>query len=392
MKSTTQKSVIYKIYISEFFAEFIPIYVIFPIMFVERGGVSAAGVGVLLAVWQIVIVVADVPTGIFADHFPRKYALLMGKMFRIFTYPIWLLYPHFYGYLAGFILLGIGDAFLSGSLEAYIYDELQDQKLFSHVNQKTASIHLAAFGIAGFVAVLFGARYNTLLVLSTVSSLLALLFGFLLPTDTIQTRVATRVTDLVKTARRVLKPTESIYVPFLSACVVMAVMIVQTEYISTFYKSTGISTRLVALLISGGNMLTFVILWNMHRIGNGLKKHRLALLTIFVALPLVAVLLKLPAAVQIMTIFLFVRMVRMVNIQLANELQQVATSSIRATTGSLVSFIAQIAAAASIALVGLFSHQHDIRLPLVVSAIAGIVLLGYITKPRQKVRSGHGVK
>ncbi len=377
-----KQNIIWRLYISEFFGELIPIYAIFPIMFVERSGISAAGVGMLLAIWQLVNLAADVPTGIFADRFPRKYALILGKLLRILTYPIWLLVPNFGGYLLGFVALGLGDAFLSGALEAYTYDELKDRALFNRTRQRTVSIHLAAFGISGLAAVIIGPRYRELLVLSTISSVIALLAGIALPKDRHTSLHTITIRKLARVSASVLHPSKRLFKPFMSASIAMGLMIICVEYLSTFYKSSGISTRLVTILIVGGNLLTFIILWTKHRYENWMNHWRVVLLIGFVASIVASVYGGLSFWIQAPLLFLFVRVVRITSVDFSNELQHVAESKVRATTSSLSTMTAKALGAAGISLIGVLSHSGDIRLSMsAVLVVLSVLLVAFHLRP-----------
>src|SRR5687768_8630211 len=72
-----------RIFALSFMSEFIVIYPFYVIMFGERGDVSAGGVGILLASWMIVSVLAEVPTGIIADKMSKKWSLVLGHVLQL---------------------------------------------------------------------------------------------------------------------------------------------------------------------------------------------------------------------------------------------------------------------------------------------------------------------
>src|SRR5690606_27021077 len=100
-----------RMFVLAFMSEFIVIYPFYVIMFGERGDVSAAGIGLLLAIWMIVSVLAEVPTGVIADKFSKKWSLVLGHALQFLTFAAWLAAPNFIGYLVGFIIWGVGEAF-----------------------------------------------------------------------------------------------------------------------------------------------------------------------------------------------------------------------------------------------------------------------------------------
>ena len=135
-----------RIYTLSFMSEFIVIYPFYVIMFGDRGHVSAAGVGLLLAVWMIVAVLAEVPTGVIADKMSKKWSLVLGRVMQLVTFMIWLFFPNFNGYLIGFVIWGIGEAFISGAFQAYLYESLGDtsKKSFVRIYSRNSYFTMAA--------------------------------------------------------------------------------------------------------------------------------------------------------------------------------------------------------------------------------------------------------
>ena len=75
MISTVSKrfsSAYHKLVAAELLSEFVLIYPLYSIMFSERSGISAAGVGVLLATVYIVQILSEIPTGVIADRYSKK--------------------------------------------------------------------------------------------------------------------------------------------------------------------------------------------------------------------------------------------------------------------------------------------------------------------------------
>jgi MFS family permease len=101
----------------------VPIYALYAVLFAESG-LSAGGISLLFATWSVVGVVAEVPTGVLADRFPRHWSLISGAVLQAGAYALWTAAPTFVGFAVGFIVWGIGGAFVSGASEALLYDGL----------------------------------------------------------------------------------------------------------------------------------------------------------------------------------------------------------------------------------------------------------------------------
>ena len=93
-------------------------------MLFADNGLSDAQISGLFAVWSVVGLLAEVPTGALADRFSPRLALMAAGLLQAAGYAVWLLLPGFAGYAAGFVLWGIGGSLVSGSVEALLFDGL----------------------------------------------------------------------------------------------------------------------------------------------------------------------------------------------------------------------------------------------------------------------------
>lgn len=100
-----------------------PLYPLYALLFADNG-LSDAEISVLFAIWSMVGMVAEVPSGAVADRFSRRYALMASGVMQGAGYAVWILSPGFGGYAAGFALWAIAGALVSGSFEALLYDGL----------------------------------------------------------------------------------------------------------------------------------------------------------------------------------------------------------------------------------------------------------------------------
>lgn len=188
-------SVTKRIFALSFMSEFIVIYPFYVIMFGERGDVSAARVGMLLAIWLIVSVVSEIPTGIIADKMSKKWSLVLGRVMQILTFTIWLVAPNFAGYLVGFVVWGVGEAFISGAFQAYLYESLDDtnKKAFGKIYSRSSAFTMFAYTAGGLLAFLIGPHYPLLLVLSIAVSMVSLWITLSLPSTHSKTEVEVEI-------------------------------------------------------------------------------------------------------------------------------------------------------------------------------------------------------
>lgn len=117
-------------------------------------------IGLVFAFETLVSIVAEIPTGYFADRWGRKtsvvcgvFLLAIGTTFILFAQSFWWLF-------VGATFGSIGRAFVSGSLEALVYDSLKAQKLDGSYDKVVAL--KTRLSVAGFSlgAVLGGKLYG----------------------------------------------------------------------------------------------------------------------------------------------------------------------------------------------------------------------------------------
>ncbi len=84
--------------------------------------ITVSQFGIYLAVGYIVGLIAEIPTGAFADNFGRKRSAIIGAILAGFMPLIVYFGGNFSAYLAAAAIGGLGSAFISGSLESHLYE------------------------------------------------------------------------------------------------------------------------------------------------------------------------------------------------------------------------------------------------------------------------------
>ncbi len=353
-----------RLYLTEFFGESFAVYALIPLFFKTYASLDMISVGTLLAVWQFATVALEIPTGVVADRFGRRASIQSGKFINIIALVIWLLMPNFIGLLAGVCFFSLGNALLSGSIEAYTYDELEDKKIFNKIRQRNVAIHLAAFSFAGLIAYLLNADYALMLVASIISAVIGFLLSLLLAIDTRKSEKMMQFGDIVRGTKRETKKSKKVLYIFVKVAITTSMLVFFIEQIPLFYSDTGMSDKTVALLMTIGNILTFLILWKLHAYEEITRKYQnLLLVTLFVLLGIS--LLFGNRWIQIGLIFLSVRIVRIMYLHASNDLQHVIKTGSRATVASTASFLGKILAGIGIFSVGIFSGRtNDSRISI----------------------------
>jgi len=142
----------------------------FFMLFLVSKGLTYTEIGVLYAVREIVINVFEVPSGIFADTYGRKNALIFSFLFYCISFVVFYSSSAFWIFLFAFILYGLGDAFRSGTHKAMIMDYLKLNKWYSQkinyyghtraCSQKGSAISSL---VAGLIVFYYGSYQNIFL-------------------------------------------------------------------------------------------------------------------------------------------------------------------------------------------------------------------------------------
>jgi MFS family permease len=120
---------------------------------------SAGQISSLLAIWSAVSFVAEVPAGALADLVDRRLLIASAECVRACGFAAWALWPGYPGFALGFALWGLSGSFVSGSLEALLYDALaadgQAAQFAGILGRVRAAGLVAQLPVAGAAAGLF---------------------------------------------------------------------------------------------------------------------------------------------------------------------------------------------------------------------------------------------
>jgi MFS family permease len=151
------KHTLLRIYAFRFATGFLPIMNLYTLIFLDDG-FSTFEISALIATWSVASLVFEVPSGVLADKYDRRYVLCASQLLTAAAFGTWLTFPDFWGYFIGFVLWGIGGALDFGTYDAFVYDELAEQQsesTYADVLGRTEAVYLvavvASFSVASLV-------------------------------------------------------------------------------------------------------------------------------------------------------------------------------------------------------------------------------------------------
>jgi MFS family permease len=116
---------------------------VYPI-FLKTRGLDQFEINSVLATYFVVLFLTDVPTGAFADALGRRRSFVLGAALRVCAFLLYFTAHHYWVFLIGESIDGIGTTFGNGAIDAWGVDALDDagfeglkDALFSRISQLT---------------------------------------------------------------------------------------------------------------------------------------------------------------------------------------------------------------------------------------------------------------
>jgi MFS family permease len=332
------------VYAFKFADAFILIYPLYAVMFVDAG-MTAGEVGASLAVWSVTAFLVQIPAGVWADRWSRRAILSIAQLLRLAGFATWLVWPHFWGFVLGFLLWGVKSGLTSGCFEALVYDELKaagregDYTRVAGRAEATQFVGILAASVAAAPIAPLG--YPALLIASVAACAVAAAAPWAFPKAPHSTAAGdVHYLDHLKLGLRqtVSAPILLGLVAFIS--VTLALGGALDEFWSIFASRAGLSHSGVALfigLMSAGQAAASFLAHRARRLASG---WFYALFAFNGALLAIAAALFQPAAVILL--IAFSGGFKVIDIVFEGRLQDALPSETRATIASVKGFVVEL--------------------------------------------------
>lgn len=353
-----------RIYAFKFFDSFILIFPLYAVMFADAG-LSPLEIAIVLTCWSASAFVVEVPAGVVADLWPRKWVLAWAQLARAACFVIWWIDPHFWGFLVGLVLWGVKSGFTNGTFEALLYDELKSlgraadyPRLFGRARALQA---LAVIGASLGAAVVAPFGYGVALAASLVAIALAVAAAASLPpaARAARTHEADGYLARLRLGLSHARRSRTILSILAFSAVVLALGGALEEFWPIFGVKVGLTRSMVAIFVAGQQAMEAVGSLNAHRLA---RRPRRWLHGLFALAGLVlagAAAIWAPPAMLLLA--LYSGLTRLIDVALEGQLQHEIASETRATIGSVKGFAAQIGVSSMYMLVGPFAQATSYR-------------------------------
>jgi len=159
----------------------------FLILFFREMGFSFLDIGILYAIREISTNVLEIPTGVLADAFGRRRAMLASFAAYLLSFAIFYAAPRFWAYAVAMLSFAVGETFRSGTHKAMILEHLrwtgQESRKVAYYGRTRAASQFGS-AIASLIAaglVFWTGAYRIVFLASTIPYTLGLLLFLTYP-------------------------------------------------------------------------------------------------------------------------------------------------------------------------------------------------------------------
>jgi len=373
-----------RIYAFKLFDAFILIFPLYAVMFADAG-LSPVQISICLIAWSAVNFVLQVPSGVIADRYSRRRILAVAQLGRATGFAVWLVYPHFWGFLVGLVLWGIKSAFTSGTFEALLYDELKARGAtgtYTQVFGRTRAVQaigvlLAALGAAAVAR----HGYRPTMFASVGSTLMAVAAAAALPRAPAQVSAAepdylSHLRQGLAVAFRQLAVLDIL----VFSSLVLALGAALEEFWPIFGAQVGVARPLIALFVGAQNAIEALVSLFAYRLAALRPRGFYVLFAVCGVMLLGASTVFTPSAMVLLA--LYSGLMKLIGVVFEGRLQHAISSSQRATIGSVKGFLAQIGITALYVGFGPVAQATSYRVAFMACGCAGVAIgLGYLAGP-----------
>ncbi len=128
------------------------------LLFFQNFGLSFTQITFFLTAYSVTVIALDIPTGVFSDYFGRKKTLLVGVSVLALAFALLAAADSYPLFLLAYVLMGVGNAFESGTGTSMIYDSLKALRKEGEWKRIAGSLGLvesaaltASFLVGGFI-------------------------------------------------------------------------------------------------------------------------------------------------------------------------------------------------------------------------------------------------
>lgn len=366
---------LYTIKISKWFMLYMPIVV----LFFESNGLQMKDIMVLQAIYSVMIVVLEIPSGYMADVWGRRNTILTGAIMGVVGFMIYGVSYGFMGFLVAQIVLGIGQSLVSGADSAMLYDSLLEngrEKMYSRYEGRITSLGNLAEAAAALLSILLvtvslRTPYYGQIIVACIAIPAALTLREPVQHKQLVNRDFREILDISRFAvfgNKLLR--RNILYSAFTGCATLTM----AWFAQKFFEFSGIDKLWFGLLWAALNITVAISSFFAYRVEMILGPRRTIIL-ISLAIPLAYIGLSFSGLITGLIILFLFHLVRgYATPVLKDYINRVTSSEIRATVLSVRNFVIRIIFAVAGPLIGWVNDVYDLPAALLLGGIIFLVL------------------
>jgi MFS family permease len=348
--------------------------------FYESNGLTLQDIMTLKAVYSVVIVVFEIPSGYLADVLGRKNTLIAGALLGTAGYVAYSFSFGFTGFLIAEIVLGAGQSMISGADSALLYDTLAEhEKEEQYTRYEGNTISIGNFaesfaGLAGGLLALISLRVP--FYAQAMVAFIAIPAAFTLHEPSKGTGSSVmRFRDIWYVVRVALFTDPKLRINIFFSSVIGTATLSMAWFVQPVFKFAGVPLALYGILWTGLNVSAGVFSALAYKVERTLGE-KTTLILICASIPagfILTAFIDSQWVLLILMLFYFVRGIA--TPVLKDYINRLTKSDMRATVLSVRSFVIRILFAIIAPLMGRVSDVYDIGVSLMVSGIIFAIIL-----------------
>jgi len=243
-------------------------------------GFSLVQLGILEGIFHLTAFIMEIPTGIVADLWGRKFSRFLGRITFLISLGILFLSQSFFFQLIGFIITAIGYNLESGAGEALLYDSMKELSIewqYKKIAGKNNFVDwmggILSFLIGGYFAVHLG--YTWVFIPSMFICIISILVTFSMQEPSLTQHEQIRLRKMGWIKAMGVQTTESLKVvkekPKIAFLILFSELIFMFLtslffYLQTYWKSNGWDEFQIGMVLAGSGLLSAIAGLTGHRI------------------------------------------------------------------------------------------------------------------------------
>lgn len=348
-------------------------------LYYQDCGLSAHESFLLKAIYSVVIIVLEIPSGYLADKMGRKNTLVIGAVMGVVGMLVYASLEGFWAFLVAEVVLGVSQSFISGSDSAMMYDSLLcdgRKGLYTKYEGRITAIGNGAESIAAILGgVLAEVSFRLPFIAQSGVAFLAVPAALLLiePPSQSQGRVTLQNTFRI-VHRSVFSNKELRYYLVFSSVIGACTLAMAWIYHPYLKEELGISLYQIGIIAAGLNLIAAIFSATAHHISKKISQ-RCILWGIGVSIPLFYIIIGWLNSVYVLLVLAFFYLIRGIATPVLKDYVNMNTpSEIRATVLSVRNFVIRMVFVVIAPVVGYLTDLYSYQVAFIIVGSAFTML------------------